>query len=1655
VVLIPSQSLSDETFGAAGPSELALNSKLDRAPASPDDTRGTKNMNSSSNLLPVRALAAAAIAAVLLGVPIQAGAQGGILFSNLYSFTNAALPAAGMVQGTNGNFYGTTEGSGTNVPGAVFMVTRSGDFTNLVVFNGTNGSMPAGPLFLSKDGNFYGVTSEGGSGNNGTIFSMTQSGVFKTLARFEGTNGSNPAGGLVLGPHGWYYGTASSGGSNKVGAIFAWSSKMGVSNLYSFKGADGSNPQGGLVTNRDGNLYGTTYQGGANGAGTVFRLTSSNTLTTLVSFAGTNGANPLGLVAAASGAMFGATLAGGTNDLGTVFSVTTAGKLSVLASFGIANGSNPEAPPILAADGFLYGTTVQGGDYGKGLVIRVSTNSASGGGRGKGGSAAGAVSNLFTFDGTNGAYPEAGITQGADLNLYGTTGSGGSNGYGNIFELSGFATTLALQPASVNFTNGGTADFSVQAAGSEPLAFQWYYMDLAGTNVIQGATSNTLTVSHEVISDAGSYFVIVSNSASAVTSSVVTLTIPAPTNTITSPKTNLTTNTARLTFQGTAEVKKGAKTDVVTNVLCQIIAGTNLEIFLQGPANLQAQLLAASNWTSATTANHWTNWSTTNLLQPGTNLFRAYSVDRVGNPSPTNSVTVFYYTQSALHLLTNGHGSNKPGFANQPAANVTNGLLYTNLVVGANYTVTAVASPGWLFSNWTGTLTTNSNPLTFLMVSNMTLTANFATNPFLYVAGTYNGLFYDVTNGVGAQSSGLLQSLAVSNNGAYAGELYIGGTNYGVNGNFDFSGNATNQISRASGLGALTLGMNLNWLASPPQVTGTVQETNTGQKTSGGAWTASLLAELAASNLPSAQYTLLLPPGKNSPPGDGYALITNHAGAAFVTGALADGAAFGENAAISQTGALAIYAAPYTNGGLLLGRLVLTNGAPEGNLTWIRPADASGLFTKSFTNLVPVQSALWTNPPANTPIIPTTSGQLIISNTGAPLIFYVTVSNNNAVVKLAGATNSLAGSINPKTGLLSVTLGSGKAAATGAGAFLQTSGSAAGFLVTTTSAGLMSLQTNLSAVAPIICQQPAGQSLALNSNVQFSVQAIGSPPLSYQWRMDGANLANGGRISGAATNQLSVSNETLADAGHYSVVVSNLYGSATSAVAALTVPIPVLAIKPPGANVTNAVLMVLGTASGKYGLTNVLCQINGGAWGSAASTNQWTNWSALVTLQAGTNLFQAYSVDPIGQHSQTNSVTVFYVTHSPLTLVTNGFGTISRGFSGLNLVVDTNYAVAAVPNPGNLFSNWTGTITATNNPLTFLMVSNMVLTANFVTNSFLGAAGIYNGLFYDVTNGAAAESAGLLQSLTVGTNGTYSGKLYIGGTNYSIRGSFDLAGDAACQVPRTNGLGLLSLAMHLNWDITPPQITGTVQGTNGGAWMAELTNEPAGSNLPSAEYTMLMPPGPGAPTNSPAGYGYALITNHLGAVTVTGALADGAAFSQNIAESQNLRLPFYAAPYTSGLFTNGLLLGWLDLSGGAPAGSLTWIRPAAAGGLFPKGYTNAVTVQSSAWTNFSSSAKGILWLNEQLDVSGAFLAAPLVFDVAINYTNSNLEVLAGGPTNSLSGSINAKTGFLNITFGNGNGTNTTAGTGAILQNNGRGGGYLITSTNTGSFSLQP
>ena len=151
-------------------------------------------MNPPRILFSLRALAAVAIAAFLSTKPVLAQTPevflpGGISLSSIYSFTNAVLPAASLVQGTNGNFYGTTEQIGTNLSGGIFMLAQSGDLTNLVVFDGANGAVPEGPLFLSTDGNFYGTTAQGGNGNRGTIFRMTHAGVLTTLAKFPAPTG--------------------------------------------------------------------------------------------------------------------------------------------------------------------------------------------------------------------------------------------------------------------------------------------------------------------------------------------------------------------------------------------------------------------------------------------------------------------------------------------------------------------------------------------------------------------------------------------------------------------------------------------------------------------------------------------------------------------------------------------------------------------------------------------------------------------------------------------------------------------------------------------------------------------------------------------------------------------------------------------------------------------------------------------------------------------------------------------------------------------------------------------------------------------------------------------------------------------------------------------------------------------------------------------------------------------------------------------------------------------------------------------------------------------------------------------------------------------------------------------------------------------------
>jgi uncharacterized repeat protein (TIGR03803 family) len=242
------------------------------------------------------------------------------------SCADGASSHAGLVQGTTGDFYGTTVGGGASGNGTVFKITPSGELTTLHSFcskSCTDGEEPTSGLVQATNGDLYGTTVTGGASGYGTVFKITPSGELTTLHSFDGTDGANPYAGLVQDSNGDFYGTTTGGGAGNYGKVFKITPSGALTVLHSFDGADGVNPDAGLVQGTDGNFYGTTYGGGANNFGTIFEMTLSGTLTTLHGFDGTDGDHlDAGLVQDTNGDFYGTTSGGGANNYGTVFSLS-------------------------------------------------------------------------------------------------------------------------------------------------------------------------------------------------------------------------------------------------------------------------------------------------------------------------------------------------------------------------------------------------------------------------------------------------------------------------------------------------------------------------------------------------------------------------------------------------------------------------------------------------------------------------------------------------------------------------------------------------------------------------------------------------------------------------------------------------------------------------------------------------------------------------------------------------------------------------------------------------------------------------------------------------------------------------------------------------------------------------------------------------------------------------------------------------------------------------------------------------------------------------------------------------------------------------------------------------------------------------------------
>lgn len=221
-----------------------------------------------------------------------------------FDFSTGAAPLyESLVQGPDGNFYGTTNQAGAHNSGTVFRMTPSGTVTVLYSFCGESncpdGNQPDAGLALGSDGNFYGVTTAAGANGDGTVFSITPSGTYTLLHTFAGSDGAEPQGTLLLASDGNFYGTTTSQGGNRAGTVFRITPGGVLTTIYNFcsLGAchDGSAPFGGLVQGTDGLLYGTTTSGGTGFLyGTVFRMSLSGGLTTLHSFVSTDGSTPQG-----------------------------------------------------------------------------------------------------------------------------------------------------------------------------------------------------------------------------------------------------------------------------------------------------------------------------------------------------------------------------------------------------------------------------------------------------------------------------------------------------------------------------------------------------------------------------------------------------------------------------------------------------------------------------------------------------------------------------------------------------------------------------------------------------------------------------------------------------------------------------------------------------------------------------------------------------------------------------------------------------------------------------------------------------------------------------------------------------------------------------------------------------------------------------------------------------------------------------------------------------------------------------------------------------------------------------------------------------------------------------------------------------------------
>jgi uncharacterized repeat protein (TIGR03803 family) len=393
-----------------------------------------------NRFLPARVVISAVVISIL-ALAITAQAQ---VFTTLVNFhgSNGDSPLlyGSLIQGIDGNMYGTTRVGGAHGGGTLFVVTPAGKLTTLYNFCSQNecadGAGPYSGLVLATDGNFYGTTNEGGAKQAGTIFRVTPRGSFTTLYSFPSDNSGHPSDSLIQGSDGALYGTTSF-------TVFKISLTGVFKVLDTFHGSDGNDAIASLIQASDGNFYGTT-SGGGTGFGTIYRIAPSGAMTTLYSFCSqvncADGNGPYApLVQGLDGNLYGTTSTGGASGCcGTIFKMSLDGVFTTLHVFTGTDGVGAYGGLLQATDGNFYGMTSEGGSSGGGTLYEITPD--------------GALTTLHNFDGNDGDRSVGGLFQYTTGILYGPTTQGGNVNGGTLFSLAtglGPFVSLVRNPTKV------------------------------------------------------------------------------------------------------------------------------------------------------------------------------------------------------------------------------------------------------------------------------------------------------------------------------------------------------------------------------------------------------------------------------------------------------------------------------------------------------------------------------------------------------------------------------------------------------------------------------------------------------------------------------------------------------------------------------------------------------------------------------------------------------------------------------------------------------------------------------------------------------------------------------------------------------------------------------------------------------------------------------------------------------------------------------------------------------------------------------------------------------------------------------------------------------------------------------------------------------